>query len=244
MKQREGQAYVIKVFEAQWDEHHDSSVKPFFEQLKRETSEIEVQYRGYIKRRLGHDALYKYRIFQTAEGLKVNITEKDSGIGSRKKIGYFACHGKKGAICAINDISRSKLKNIVSHLTSYDGLFFGACDFVDANTAKYFLDNSPHLRWVAGYESWIPWLEGTFNDLLFFRILLSGSFSRPKSKGKWQPVSSPVEAAQELFTRYVMAADLKFSVFYRVKNGVGSTLEEWEALYKDFVDDLPPHMRR
>jgi len=101
MKQREGQAYVIKVFEAQWDEHHDSSVKPFFEQLKRETSEIEVQYRGYIKRRLGHDALYKYRIFQTAEGLKVNITEKDSGIGSRKKIGYFACHGKRGAICAI-----------------------------------------------------------------------------------------------------------------------------------------------
>lgn len=193
---------------------------------------------------MGHDALYKYRIFQTAEGLKVNITEKDSGIGSRKKIGYFACHGKKGAICAINDISRTKLKNMVSHLTSYDGLFFGACDFVDENTAKYFLDNSPHLKWVAGYASWIPWLESAFNDLLFYKILLSGSFSRPESKGKWKPVSGAVEAAQELYTRYVIAMDLKFSVFYRVKNGVGSTLREWEALYKDFVDALPPHMRR
>jgi hypothetical protein len=244
MKEREGQKYVIKIFEAQWDEHYDTSVKPFFEQLKRETTELERVGRHYRRHRMGNDALYKYRIFQTAEGLKVNITEKDKGVGDRKKIGYFACHGRRGAICAVNDISRTKLRNIVSDLTSYDGLFFGACDFVDPDNAKYFLDNCPHLKWIAGYGRWIPWLEGTLNDLLFFKILLSGSFSRPTSKAQWKPASSPEKAAEALYTQYVMADDLKFSLYYRVKNGVRSTLGEWQTLYEEFVDDLPPHMRR
>jgi len=39
MRTRNGYRYVIKVFEAQWDRHHDESVKPFFEQLKRDTEE-------------------------------------------------------------------------------------------------------------------------------------------------------------------------------------------------------------
>ena len=86
MQKREEQKYVITVFEAQWDEHHDSSVKPFFEQLKRETSEIERQHLKYRKRRMGHDALYKYRVFQTAEGLKANFTEKDSTVSRGKKL--------------------------------------------------------------------------------------------------------------------------------------------------------------
>ena len=95
MQKREEQKYVIKVFEAQWDEHHDSSVKPFFEQLKRETSEIEGQNLKYRKRRTGHDALYKYRVFQTAEGLKVNVTGKDSGVDRRKKLSLFCLPRKK-----------------------------------------------------------------------------------------------------------------------------------------------------
>ena len=242
MQKREEQKYVIKVFEAQWDEHHDSSVKPFFEQLKRETSEIEGQYLNYRKRRMGHDALYKYRVFQTAEGLKVNVTEKDSGVGPRKKIAYFACHGRKGALCAINDISRAKLKNMLSNLTSYDGLFFGACDFVDTDTAKYFLHNSPHLKWIAGYGSWIPWLEGTVNDLLFFRLLLSGSFSRPNVNGKWDTILRPEDAARQLYHQYTMADDLRFSLYYRVKNGIGSTLHEWQAQFNEFVSKLPPNI--
>lgn len=33
-------SYAIKVFEAQWDNLHDESVKPFFAQLKRETQSM------------------------------------------------------------------------------------------------------------------------------------------------------------------------------------------------------------
>jgi hypothetical protein len=33
MRERNGVRYIIKVFEAQWDQHHDETVKPFFGQL-------------------------------------------------------------------------------------------------------------------------------------------------------------------------------------------------------------------
>lgn len=241
MKQRDGQKYVIKVFEAQWDEHHDSSVKPFFEQLKRETSYIDIEFN---KRKTQHDALYKYRIFQTAEGLRANITEKDIGVGKRIKIAYFACHGRKGAICAVNDISRTKLKNIVAKLTSYDGLFFGACDFVDKSTAKFFLDNSPHLKWIAGYEKWTPWLEGTVNDLLFFRLLLKGSFSREKVNVTWDNILRPEDAAKNLYFTYLPANDLTFSLFYRVKKDIKSTLMDNKREFNYFISQLPKELLR
>ena len=38
MRERNGVRYIIKVFEAQWDQLHDETVKPFFEQLKRDTN--------------------------------------------------------------------------------------------------------------------------------------------------------------------------------------------------------------
>jgi hypothetical protein len=239
LKERDNRKYVIKVFEAQWDEKHNTSVKSFFEQLKRQTSDIEENHNKSKRYKMYHDALYKYKIFQTAEGLRSNITEKDIGVGGRKKIGYFACHGRKGAICAVNNISRTQLKNIFDKLTSYDGLFFGTCDFVDADTARYFLDSSPHLKWIAGYEMWTPWLEGTINDLLFFRLLLSGSFSREKKYAKWGNILKPEDAAKELYITYIPASSLKFSLYYRGKNDIRSTLKEYNNEFDAFVSRLP-----
>jgi len=207
--------YAVKVFEAQWDEHHDTSVKPFFEQLKRDTP--------------SHDALFKYKVFQNAEGLKENLSEHDQGVGSMRKIAYFACHGKDAAICAIEDISRAKLKNIIADLTSYEGMFFGACDFANRDTAEYLLNNSPHLKWVAGYSYWIPWLEGIICDLLFFKFLLSGIFGRLTKNARWEPISRPEDAATNLYKNYIMAGDLKFSLYYRTRGGIRSTLEDWES---------------
>lgn len=212
MKKTKNRKYAVKVFEAQWDEQHDTSVKPFFEQLKRNTPI--------------HDALFKYKVFQNAEGLKKNLREYDKGAGNMQKIAYFACHGKDAAICAIDDISRAKLKNIIADLTSYEGMFFGACDFANRNTAEYLLNNSPHLKWVAGYSHRTPWLEGTICDLLFFKFLLSGIFGCLNKNAKWEAISRPEDAATNLYLCYTMAVDLKFSLYYRTKSGIRSTLED------------------
>lgn len=226
MRERNGSRYIIKVFEAQWDRHHDETVKPFFEQLKRDTDETYACRNGVKNGRPGHDALFSYVVFQNAEGLRDALWRHDPGVDSRKKIAYFACHGKQGLISAVQDISRRKLKNILAPLSSYDGFYFGACDFVNKKTAEVMLGGSQYLKWVAGYENWTPWLEGALCDLMFFRLLLSGRFVRPKTNARWQTVGSPEEAARLLYEQFPPARDLRFSLYFRKPDRICSTLEE------------------
>ena len=226
MRQRNGYRYVIKVFEAQWDQHHDESVKPFFEQLKRDTEETYARKNGYKPNRPGHDALFSYTVFQNAQGLKDALSRYDPGVDNRAKIAYIAAHGKRKSISAVKDISRTKLKNIVAPLTSYDGIFFGACDFANRETARVLLDGSPHIKWIAGYENWVPWLEGMLCDLMFFRLLLSGRFVRPNTNARWTPINRPEDVAQEMYELHLPARDLRFTMHYRTRDGISSTLEE------------------
>ncbi|MCL5965654.1 MAG: hypothetical protein M1550_00265 [Deltaproteobacteria bacterium] len=226
MRERNGFRYIIKVFEAQWDQLHDETVKPFFEQLKRDTEETDARRNGVHQERPGHDALFSYVVFQNAEGLKDALYRYDQGVDSRRKIAYLACHGKRGVISAVQGISRRKLKNILAPLTSYDGLYVGACDFVNRKTAEVLLDGSQHLKWIAGYANWTPWLEGMLCDLMFFRLLLSGRFMRPKTNARWEPVSRPEDAALRLYEHFPFARDLRFSLYYRKPERICSTMEE------------------
>ncbi len=229
MRERNGARYIIKVFEAQWDHLHDETVKPFFEQLKRDADETYSRRNGVRHDRPGHDALFSYVVFQNAEGLKDALYRYDQGVDSRKKIAYFACHGKRGVISAVQDISRRRLKNILAPLTSYDGLYFGACDFVNRKTAEVLLGGSQHLKWVAGYGSWTPWLEGMLCDLMFFRMLLSGQFVRPKTNARWEPIGRPEEAALRMYGNFPPARDLRFSFYYRKPDRICSTLDEYRG---------------
>jgi hypothetical protein len=226
MRERNGFRYIIKVFEAQWDRLHDETVKPFFEQLKRDTEETYSRRNGPKRDRPGHDALFSYIVFQNAEGLRSALNGHDQGADNRAKIAYFACHGKRRAISAVQDISRTRLKNILAPLTSYDGLYFGACDFVNKKTAEVLLGGNPHLKWIAGYENWTPWLEGMLCDLTFFRLLLSGRFIRPNTKARWDTFSRPEEVAQRMYELFPPALELRFSLYFRTRERVCSTLEE------------------
>lgn len=219
MKNRSETKYVIKLYEAQWDKLHDESVKPFFAQLKRELDEDGS----------GHDALFSYYVFGTAEGLSAALNYKlDVGLDARLKIGYFGVHGQPDKLQALDSINRTKLRNILIKTTNFDGLYFGACDFANQKTAEALLNNISTLKWVAGFSKWTPWLEGTICDIMFFRLLLSGRFRRPgKTNTKWDIMTKPEEAATNLYEVYPMAIDLKFSLFYRGLGGIHSTLEDF-----------------
>jgi len=238
MRSREGYRYIIKVFEAQWDQLHEETVKPFFEQLKRDTEDTYARRNGYKRTRPGHDALFSYVVFQNSEGLKDALVRPDHKVDNRAKIAYIACHGERGKISAVRDISRTKLKNIIAPLSSYDGIFFGACDFVTRRTAEVLLENSPHLKWVAGYANWIPWLEGMICDLIFFRMLLSGRFVRPRVNARWDLIGRPEDAAFRVYEDYPLALDLRFSLFCRNRDGVVSTLERYQEQASDATEQL------
>ena len=179
-----------------------------------------------VAERPGHDALFSYTVFQNAQGLRDAVSRYDKGLDHRAKIAYVACHGKRKSISAVKDISRTKLKNIVAPLTSYDGTFFGACDFANRGTAQVLLANSPHVKWIAGYENWVPWLEGMLCDLMFFRLLLSGRFVRPNRHARWDPISRPEDVATKMYELHPLARDLRFSLYYRTRDGISSTLEQ------------------
>jgi hypothetical protein len=226
-------SYIIKVFEAQWDDQHDESVKPFFQQLRRDTAAIDERRRGRRRKRPGHDALFSYTVFQNVDGLRGDLNHQDRGALNRKKIAYFACHGRPNMICAVQDISRTQLKNILAERSDYDGFFFGACDFVNRDTATQLLTAATYCRWVAGYEKWTPWLEGTLCDLMFFRLLLTGRFNRPEVNARWIPVRKPEEAAMELYRSFPPSVDLHFSLFYRTSGGIRSSLDQyWDEFEK------------
>jgi len=219
MKKRETAKYVIKIYEAQWDQLHEESVKPFFAQLKRECDGWEE----------GHNPLFSYYVFGTAEGLEAALNYKlDVGLNGRLKIGYFSSHGEPNRLLALGDINRVKLRNILINTTNFDGFFFGACDFLNRSTAESLLENMSPLKWVAGYSKWTPWLEGTICDILFFRLLFSGRFRRPGNKNtRWEMLTRPEDAARHLYEVFPLALDLKWSLFYRTSYGIASTLEEW-----------------
>lgn len=217
MKNREDAKYVVKVFEAQWDTLHSESVKPFFEQLKRETIDE------------GHDALYSYYVFQGPSSLMdaLNHHKNDPGIEGRFKVGYISAHGEKDRIQALHDISRVKLRNLLYQTTSFAGFFFGACDFVNRKTAEFFLNSIPSIKWIAGYEKWCPFLEGTFCDILFFKLLMSGQFQRSKRNARWKQFSKPEEVVMALYEVFPLSKDMRFSLFYRSTSGeILSTLEQ------------------
>src|SRR2546427_6393485 len=123
-------------------------------------------------------------------------------------------------ICAAQNISRTKLKNILGQRSGYDGFLFGACDFVDRDTATHLLNAATYCKWVAGYESWTPWLESMLCDLMFFRLLLSGRFTRPQVNARWAPIRTPEDAAMALYECFPQSVDLRFSLFHRTPRGV------------------------
>ena len=217
MKDREGKKYIIKVFESQWDDQHEESVKPFFQQLKREVLDE------------GHDALYTYYVFTGAESLQSALNYKlDARVDGRLKIGYLGVHGQKDKIQALHDIGRVKLRNMLFQTSAFDGLYFGACDFVNRKTAELMLNTMSTLKWIAGYSNWVPWTEGTICDILFFKLLMSGRFTRPKTNARWDIIKKPEDAAMTLYNTFPMSLDLKFSLFYRSPDGsIRSTREDY-----------------
>jgi hypothetical protein len=222
-------SYIIKVFETQWDDLHDKSVKPFFEQLKRDTAAIESRRRGKRPKRPGHDALFSYRVFQNAAGLDAALGRQDRGAASRAKIAYFSCHGYADRLRGAQDISRTQLKNLLAEHPGYEGFHFGACDFVNRRTATQLLRALPSSTWVAGYAGWIPWLESMLCDLMFLRLLLTGRFTRPEVNTRWTPMGRAEDAALALYQSFPPSVDLQFSLFSRAPRGIRSTLEQHAA---------------
>ena len=95
---------------------------------------------------------------------------------------YIASHGQRRKLVGIgNRVIR--LETLVDHCRPSPnlGYIFGACDFVDPDTASNFLQ-STGARFVAGYQKAIPWTESMLVDCLFLSYLLGGTMKWIRTK--------------------------------------------------------------
>ena len=173
------------------------------------------------------------------EGIKVNLVYRrfysgyDLGLLLEEvrrrrtfNVCYIASHGLRRKLVGIgNRVIR--LETLVEHCRPSPriGYIFGACDFVDPQTAENFLLRTG-ARFVAGYQKAIPWTESMLVDCLFLSYLLGGSMKwvRTKHGERIPPLrqtedfeitrsESPQRVAGLVYRDFPLAHDITFSCF-------------------------------
>ncbi|MFZ4580316.1 MAG: hypothetical protein ACOYOB_18185, partial [Myxococcota bacterium] len=116
-----------------------------------------------------------------------------------------------------------------------DGLYLGTCLFGDEFNADYLLNppkqrDKPPLRWVAGYETSVDWIDSSALDLLFWNTMLA------------QPESSTsierIRATAAVLARQApgLVVDLGFQIYIRHRGGVRGLLDPEGAALDLLVD--------
>lgn len=204
MNQRKKQMLDLAVIEGRWWKKGNSSVRGLFDVL----ADITVD----------HPAGYHYEMFNNSASLK-EIVQRTA---KRYRNIYIAAHGGDKSISGAEGdekISRAKLRNMLSATVelknpSLRGMFFGSCNFIDDDNAKFLLKKNTSVRWVAGYSEEIDFIDSSMVDIFFWN-----SYYRHQQTGG---VSGIVKMVAKEMKKFMPGAynDLKFNIFLRGKHEV------------------------
>jgi hypothetical protein len=150
---------------------------------------------------------------------------------------YVAAHGDKNEIHGFHDVGISRtiirhaLKSVAPGVVRR-GIYFGACEFATPRNARFILEECSRVEWLAGYTTYIDWIDSSVLDLFFLRHLF---FPEP-GRGHRKPVTTlqrlkfatarvckymPELARQTEFHVYVRGRGRKFGVRDLVKESIG-----------------------
>jgi hypothetical protein len=163
---------------------------------------------------------------------------------------YIASHGQRRKLLGIgNRVIR--LRTLAEHCRPSHGMgyIFGACDFVEPETARDFLAITG-ASFVAGYQKAIPWTESMLVDCLFLSYLLGGTMKwvRTKHGERLPPLraledyeitrsENPQRVAGRLYRDFPLAHDISFSCFTLTRHrGRTAELENSFDRYRRNVD--------
>jgi len=210
----------LAVVEAEWWNGYSHTVKPFFEGL---FFNLMRQRDGfYYERFVGPDSF--------AEVLQHLARKRDV------RILYIASHGSSASLGCPNgdEISRrhlAKLLQMANSETRLDGLYFGSCLVGNQATAKALLssEQSAHQRvkWVAGYEKSVDWLESTLLDVFFLKHVLGAEMEG------LTPNKAVLRACNEiLYKAEGFAYEMGFHLYVRQKK-TGSIVDLYDVKAED-----------
>jgi len=194
----------MAVIEGKWNSKTNISVKALFDIL----SDINFN----------TPHAYVYEMFCDSGSLSniVSRMGKDSNI----RYLYVGAHGTDNAIhCSGGRVTRTQLKNSLSNLSdgAIQGLFLGSCLFGHAENGNFLLnppDGKPPIKWVAGYQESVDWIDSSALDLLFWNTFFE--------LRKMPPVERIKETAKRIREKAGGLVDeLGFSIYARRKGPRG-----------------------
>lgn len=155
----------IAVLETKWFEHKNTSVRGMFDLLS------DLKY--------GHHHGYRYEMF----GGKSEFARAFDRLAEKNGVHYIyiAAHGDEDGLQGSmkSDISTRAVGVRIAAADDEEargklvGLFFGSCSFGQARNLEALLRKGSKLRWIAGYEKDVDFIDSTALDFMFFHTLLS-----------------------------------------------------------------------
>jgi len=86
-----------------------------------------------------------------------------------RRLLYVAAHGSHGSLSALTrSLNASSVIDTLADAPKIDYVHFGSCLFGNPGNLDRLMQRAEHLRWAAGYDVEIPWVESTAFDLMFW----------------------------------------------------------------------------
>lgn len=180
----------LAVIESRWWREGNDSVRPLFETLA-----------GIVE---NNPHFVRYDMFCEEQSLS-RIIENLVGSGIIHSV-YVGAHGDDSSISGLGDasISRAKLRNIFRKLNqnkSISGLYFGSCLVANKSNAAFWLagKQTTGLRWVAGYNESVDWIDSSAVDMIFWsKYLHERKSNRSRRNNKKSDVEMIKSASSEM----------------------------------------------
>ena len=189
----------LVALEGKWSKSSNVSVKSLFDVL------VDINF--------GNPHAYYFEHFANGGALSAIVENNIRGA----KYLYIGAHGDENGICGSSDfISRTTLRNIFTRLSSsIRGIFLGSCLFGSENNADFLFDALPSsVKWIAGYNMSVDWIESSVLDLLFWNTLFA--WDRPTKTFVFS-AKETVESTCEEIQEYApgLVGMWEFQVFMR-----------------------------
>jgi hypothetical protein len=85
------------------------------------------------------------------------------------KLLYIAAHGSDGRISGLKrDINGATITSTLKEATGIQYVHFGSCFYGTDNNLSSLLDKAKHLRWAAGYQEAVDWVDSTLFDIMLW----------------------------------------------------------------------------
>jgi hypothetical protein len=115
-----------------------------------------------------------YRAFSDRESFRYWIATFNKQRLPKPKLLYVATDGSKGSLEALrSNISSRTVIDACRRARNIEFIHFGSCWFGGEANLRSLLEKAEHIKWAAGYEKRIDWLDSTCFDVLLWGRLIA-----------------------------------------------------------------------